>query len=291
MSIEAITWALKVPLRPTGLKFVLFVFANYADEEGLTWSATATLSKATSQNRKTILRRVERLRELGFLLPTEHRRGRTGRIPVYRLNSPPGGSIGTPSNGPNLDRNGPNWDPQWSQSGPPSLERKELNRTTKEDGMSTDYTPEMLERMRRGESPFSKASQANAGRQPKPGKAPKSYADFKKARAAAPPPARSTAELLPPHLERWFKRELLPLYPCPNAISVAKIVAELNPGDEECAAILADVRLRLPQFGDFKPWLGNYLRDRYWTYPLAEQRAKEIRDDDIPAGAGSIVGR
>lgn len=94
MCVEAITWALKQPVKRSAAKFVLVVLANSADAEHFQcWPSTAYLCEATAQDRKTVLDAIRRLLEEGFISDTGERRGATKQIPVYRLNGSENGIV------------------------------------------------------------------------------------------------------------------------------------------------------------------------------------------------------
>lgn len=84
MSDEAKAWALKQPVPMSSAKFVLYVMANQVTTD-LAFLAVETIAKNTALNRKTVLACIERLEQWGLIEDTGERRGRTGRIPVYRL--------------------------------------------------------------------------------------------------------------------------------------------------------------------------------------------------------------
>lgn len=86
MSVEAITWAFKVRTK-SGLKLLLLALADYANENNFVWPSLAALEEKTCQDRKTIISSLQKLEELGFLVDTGERTGRTGQIKVYRLNT------------------------------------------------------------------------------------------------------------------------------------------------------------------------------------------------------------
>jgi|GEM_PF-2776608 hypothetical protein len=89
MSVEAITWALKQPIKQSSTKFVLVVLANCAS--GDTWQAYPSagyLADATGQDRKTVLTNLARLRECGLIEDTGKRMGDTKQVIVYRLRGP-----------------------------------------------------------------------------------------------------------------------------------------------------------------------------------------------------------
>lgn len=87
MSVEAITWALAQPIKHSTAKFVLVCLANCADSEGKAWPSIAYLCEATAQDRKTVIENLRRLKEAGLLASTGEMKGRTGQVPVYRLNT------------------------------------------------------------------------------------------------------------------------------------------------------------------------------------------------------------
>ena len=91
MSFDAIKWALAQPIDKSSAKFVLVAMANCVDGNGgdmLCWPSTQHLADTTSQDRKTVLEGMRRLREAGFIVDTGARKGATGQVSVYRLNSP-----------------------------------------------------------------------------------------------------------------------------------------------------------------------------------------------------------
>ncbi|WP_367126141.1 helix-turn-helix domain-containing protein [Ralstonia sp. CP] len=99
MSVEAIAWALKQPIERSSAKFVLVVMANCADgKEFLAWPSTSYLAECTSQDRKTVLKNIGVLAEMGLIVDTGERKGDTKQIPVYRLNSSKNGTVKKPNN-------------------------------------------------------------------------------------------------------------------------------------------------------------------------------------------------
>lgn len=86
MSVEAITWALKQDIKPSGTKFVLVAIANCADgKEGIAWPSVAYLVDATGQDRKTVMAGINRLVAAGYIRDTGERRGLTKQVIVYQL--------------------------------------------------------------------------------------------------------------------------------------------------------------------------------------------------------------
>ena len=93
MSVEAITWALGLPIERSSAKFVLVAMANCANHDMTCWPSVQYLSDATSQNRKTVVENIRRLKEAGLVTDTGERKGGTRQIPVYLLNRAENGSL------------------------------------------------------------------------------------------------------------------------------------------------------------------------------------------------------
>lgn len=86
MSVESITWALKVPVPTSSAKFVLVVLANQAnDETGRSFPSVAYLAEATCQDRKTVLGNLAKLIAWGLIEDSGERMGLTKQVVVYRL--------------------------------------------------------------------------------------------------------------------------------------------------------------------------------------------------------------
>jgi hypothetical protein len=86
MSLSAIGWALEQFIKPSSTKFVLVVLADSANQDGKVWNSVETLCRKTCQDRKTVIDSIDRLEEMGLLLDTGERKGKTGLVKVYRLN-------------------------------------------------------------------------------------------------------------------------------------------------------------------------------------------------------------
>jgi hypothetical protein len=67
MSVQAISWALSLPLVSVSQKFTLVCVCNYADKEGRCWPSVDTLAEDSAQSRSTVKRRLHELEELGLL--------------------------------------------------------------------------------------------------------------------------------------------------------------------------------------------------------------------------------
>ena len=85
MSVEAISLALSIPVERSSAKFVLVAMANCANNDMICWPSIQYLSDATSQDRKTVIKNIKRLREYGLIEETGEKRGSTGQISVFRL--------------------------------------------------------------------------------------------------------------------------------------------------------------------------------------------------------------
>jgi len=93
MSVEAITWALKQPVKQSSAKFVLVALANCSDAvDGIAWPSIAYLCEATSQDRKTVMANLKRLIETGFIKDSGQRKGSTKSVVVYQLCSAENGT-------------------------------------------------------------------------------------------------------------------------------------------------------------------------------------------------------
>ncbi|WP_103730202.1 helix-turn-helix domain-containing protein [Novosphingobium sp. HII-3] len=85
MSSEAVAWAFKQDIKPSGLKFTLVAMAECANyKTGLVFASTAHLCEITSQDRKTVLANQAELEKRGFIEDTGERAGKTKQIKVYR---------------------------------------------------------------------------------------------------------------------------------------------------------------------------------------------------------------
>jgi hypothetical protein len=86
VSVEAITWALRQPVKPSSTKFVLVVLANCASGDTfLAYPSIPYLAEATGQDRKTVLANLAKLREWGLIEDTGKRAGATKQVIVYRV--------------------------------------------------------------------------------------------------------------------------------------------------------------------------------------------------------------
>ena len=114
MSIEALTWAFKQPIKPSGAKFVLVALANMANERGEAYPSTAYLTDVTQQDRKSVIAYLDQLEAIGLIEDSGKRKGGTNQVKVYLVKAPINGpvkdsQIRNPSPGrlPNTDSKAP----------------------------------------------------------------------------------------------------------------------------------------------------------------------------------------
>lgn len=93
MSIAAITWASKLAIKPSSVKFVLIAMADCANEQGLCFPSIEHVCAFTSQDRKTVITAISRLEEMGYLRDIGERRGRTRQVKVYCLKNAEIGTV------------------------------------------------------------------------------------------------------------------------------------------------------------------------------------------------------
>jgi hypothetical protein len=86
MSLRAISWAFDIEVRPSSLKFLLVCVCDYASDEGMVFPSIDSLVMRTCQDRKTIISGLDRLEQLGLLIDTTKRIGKTKQVKVYQLN-------------------------------------------------------------------------------------------------------------------------------------------------------------------------------------------------------------
>ena len=156
MSNEAINWALEQPVSKSSSKFVLVAMANLAGPEMTCWPSYKHLTSATSLDVKTVQAGLKRLRDEGFISDTGERKGATGQVIVYRLNTPEFGGV---TSAPKTTENGavlgnsktpvfpdntpvfPIKDPQISHETPPKTgdgHHKDTSRTPKTPKVRAD---------------------------------------------------------------------------------------------------------------------------------------------------------
>ena len=82
MSIDAMRWAKKVKTGKSSSKAILTWLADMCGADLCAYPSVAALAEATEMDRKTVLAGLQHLQEIGLLVDTGERRGRTKQIPV-----------------------------------------------------------------------------------------------------------------------------------------------------------------------------------------------------------------
>ena len=85
MSFQAMAWAISQEIPRTCEKFLLVMLANYADQKGYCYPSVDKLSIELSQDRKTIIKSIKSLIDIGLLKDSGRRVGRTKGVIVYQL--------------------------------------------------------------------------------------------------------------------------------------------------------------------------------------------------------------
>jgi len=93
MSIDAIRWAYKTPLKKASERLLLVSLADYADEDGLCFPSITTLVRKTLMNKRTIVAGLIALKEGRFIKDTGDRKGRTRSVIVYKVNNEAGAKM------------------------------------------------------------------------------------------------------------------------------------------------------------------------------------------------------
>jgi hypothetical protein len=96
VSLEAVRWAFDQPVEKSSAKFVLVAMADCVNAEAaemLCWPSYRFLAQRTGQDFKTVEAGIYRLRQAGYISDTGQRKGDTGKVVVYRLNTPENGVV------------------------------------------------------------------------------------------------------------------------------------------------------------------------------------------------------
>lgn len=86
MSNDALHWARQQKGINSATKFVLVAMADIVRESNQFFMSVETLSEYTNQNRKTVIKSLKILCDLGLIEDTGNRKGDTKKIVVYKLN-------------------------------------------------------------------------------------------------------------------------------------------------------------------------------------------------------------
>jgi hypothetical protein len=93
MSGYAYQWAKRQRVGDSSAKALLKTYANWAAEDYSTWITNEELELDTELNIQTIRKARNKLIELGYLVETDRRLGRTQSIIVYQMLAPPGSTL------------------------------------------------------------------------------------------------------------------------------------------------------------------------------------------------------
>ncbi len=85
MSVDATRWAWIAPVENSSQRLVLLSFADRAGEYNTCFPSVARIVKDTKLNRKTIMKVIGELIQLGLIEDTGHKKGATKQVIVYRL--------------------------------------------------------------------------------------------------------------------------------------------------------------------------------------------------------------
>ena len=82
MSIEAINYALKCPVKNATQKAVLLVLANYSNEQNQSYPSISTISRQSCCQDRTVIRALKELEESGFIqkMPRFNDKGQTSNL-------------------------------------------------------------------------------------------------------------------------------------------------------------------------------------------------------------------
>ncbi|MFP1988564.1 primosomal protein [Escherichia coli] len=85
MSIDALRWAKKVKTGSSSSKSVLTWLADMCGADLCAYPSVSALAEVTELNKKTVQDSLRHLMEIGLIVDTGERKGRTKQIVVYRL--------------------------------------------------------------------------------------------------------------------------------------------------------------------------------------------------------------
>jgi Helix-turn-helix domain len=85
MSIEALNFAFKFPIKKSAQKLVFICLANYANESYEAYPSVARLVEITSLDRKTVINSLGALVREGLICDTGRRCGKTKQIIIYQI--------------------------------------------------------------------------------------------------------------------------------------------------------------------------------------------------------------
>ena len=87
MSFQSMAWATSQKLEHATDKYLLIMLANYANADGECYPSVERISEDTAMDRKTVMKCLSNLIELGLVVDTGKRVGSRGNTKVIRLNA------------------------------------------------------------------------------------------------------------------------------------------------------------------------------------------------------------
>jgi len=87
MSFQSMAWATSQKLEHATDKYLLIMLANYANADGECYPSVERISEDTAMDRKTVMKCLSNLIELGLVIDTGKRVGSRGNTKVIRLNA------------------------------------------------------------------------------------------------------------------------------------------------------------------------------------------------------------
>ena len=85
MSLDATLWAWKAPVNTSTQRLVLLSLADRAGEDHTCFPSYERLVKDTLLNRKTVVKVIGELIQMGLIQDTGERKGATKQVKVYKL--------------------------------------------------------------------------------------------------------------------------------------------------------------------------------------------------------------
>jgi hypothetical protein len=85
MSIEALVWAFRLPVKPASRKLTLIALADAANHSHEAWPCIEALVEKTSLDRKTLIAALDSLEDACMIADTGKRVGATRQVKVYRM--------------------------------------------------------------------------------------------------------------------------------------------------------------------------------------------------------------
>lgn len=85
MSWKAQAWASEQRTGSASTKLVLMIYASFANERGWAYPSNPTVAEISELNPKTVRESIDKLEQIGLLIDTGRRTGRTKQVKVFQL--------------------------------------------------------------------------------------------------------------------------------------------------------------------------------------------------------------